>query len=241
MGDYNYASFSFALGQPGVERWLEQGPKPGTPAPGFEAESLDGRIVSLADLRGRPVVIEFGSYTCPIFCANVEPMEAVAERHPEVAFLVIYTREAHPGELIAEHHSMEDKRRAAKRLAAEEPIGRTLLVDDLEGTVHRSYGTAWDAVYVIDGDGLVVLRQAWPHPHQVEAVLANLAAGEMVEPRETIEMASPSGRPMGEGLLLGGKRALLDFYRTAPPPVQQRLRESPSQAVRAALTELADS
>ena len=240
MGDYNYASFSFALDQPGVEQWLEQGPKPGTLAPGFEAESLDGGTVALADLRGRPVVIEFGSYTCPIFFANVEPMEAVAARHPEAAFLVIYTREAHPGELTPEHQSMEDKRRAAKRLAAEEPIGRTLLVDDLEGTVHRSFGAAWDAVYVIDADGVVVLRQAWAHPDQVEAVLANLASGQMVEPRETIDMASPSGRPMGEGLLRGGKRALFDFYRTAPPPVQQRLRQSPSQAVRAVLSELVD-
>jgi hypothetical protein len=33
----------------------------------------------------------------------------------------------------------------------------------------------------------------------------------------------------------GGRRALLDFYRTAPQPVRARLRESSSQAVRAVI------
>lgn len=45
--------------------------------------------------------------------------------------------------------------------------------------------------------------------------------------------ALPSRDPTGLRLLeRGGKQALLDFYRTAPPPIRTLLRESPSQAVR---------
>lgn len=238
MTEYNYSAFSLAMGGPSVEAWLRDGPQPGSAAPEFRLETLDGTSVSLADLRGGPVVLECGSYTCPIFCGHIEAMEAIAARHPEATFLVLYTREAHPGEDLPPHRSMEDKRTAAQRLVEDEPITRVVLIDDLEGTVHRAYGAGWDTVYVIDSEGRVALRQAWTHPEEVEAVLDDLAAARSVVPRETTEMAAPSSGPIGEGLLRGGKQALFDFYRTAPPPVQQLLRASPSEAVRGALSEL---
>jgi hypothetical protein len=236
--DYNYPAFSFEFDEPGIEAWLRDGPKPGERAPAFELPALDGGTVRLDGLLGQPVVIEFGSYTCPIFCGHIPPMQELAKRHPDVSWLVIYTREAHPGETTPEHHSLDDKRAAARRLAADEGIGRRVLIDDLDGTVHRRYGAAWDSVYVIGADGRVVLREAWTHPDRVDAVLGELAAGHDVRLRETTDMAPPSGRPIGEGLLRGGKRALQDFFQTAPPPVQQRLRESPSQLVQDALAEI---
>jgi hypothetical protein len=165
-------------------------------------------------------------------------MEEVAGRHPEAASFVIYTREAHPGEVTSEHRSLEAKRAAARRLVDEEPVGRTILIDDLDGSVHRRYGSAWDSVYVLDASHRVVLRQAWTHPDAVEAVLAELAAGASVTPRESTDMAPPPGGPMGHGLLRGGKRALVDFYETAPPPVKDMLRQSPSPEVQAVLASL---
>jgi len=112
-------------------------------------------------IQDRPVVLEFGSYTCPIFCAHIGPMEVGAQHHPEAVFLVIYIREAHPGEAVTEHRTVDDKRRAALRRRADEPLRRTVLLDDLGGTVHRAYGQAWDSAYVIDHNGIVILHQAW--------------------------------------------------------------------------------
>jgi len=78
-----------------------------------------------------------------------------------------------------------------------------------------------------------VLRRAWTDPGQVDAVLAALAAGTSIIPRQTTEMnpAMPAGRPLGESLLRGGKQALLDFCVTAPPQLRQLINLSPSQAV----------
>lgn len=239
MSDYNYTRFSFDLDAVGMDRWLIEGPPAGQDAPDFSLRAVDGTTIRLSDFAGRPVVLEFGSYTCPIFCGHIAPMEAMAQRHPEAAFFVVYTREAHPGEITHEHRSLEDKEEAARRLLADEPMGRLVLIDDLEGTVHQAYGPAWDAAYVIDAKGKVVLRQAWTDPPDVDAVLTSIAVGTAVTPRETTDMAPPTGKPMGEGLLRGGTRALLDFYTTAPPPVQERLRQSPSEAVRSALQEFA--
>jgi hypothetical protein len=232
--EYNYPAFSFAL----VGDWLTEGPKPGEIAPGFRLDAVDGTTISLDELRGRPVVVEFGSYTCPIFYAHIEPMEAIVRHHPEAAFLVVYTREAHPGEIVPAHRTIQDKREAARRLVASEPIRRAVLIDDLEGTVHRAYGAAWDSAYVIDENGLVVLRQAWANPADVDAVLADLAAGSSVVSRQTTGMAPVTGGPRGESLLRGGTQALLDFYTTAPAPLRRQLRQSPSQVVRSVLLDL---
>jgi peroxiredoxin len=43
---------------------LEQVPAPGRPAPDFELQSLDGQTISLRDLRGRPVLLNFWATWC---------------------------------------------------------------------------------------------------------------------------------------------------------------------------------
>lgn len=236
---YNYPAFSWDLEEGELARWLAEGPRKGEIAPDFDLTDLDGNDVRLSDLRGGPVVIEFGSYSCPIFSDRVPQMERLAREHPEAAFLVIAIREAHPGELLPQHATLADKRSAARKLAIEEGIGRRVLVDDLEGTVHRAYGGAWNPVYLLDADGRVVFRRAWNHPDEVAAALAALEVSATLPAGETVEMAPLQGRQaIGVRLLeRGGHQALLDFYRGAPPPVRQRLAESPSAAVREAIKE----
>jgi peroxiredoxin len=234
---YNYESFDFALEPPELKQWLEEGPGVGHQAPDFDLMDLDAKGVRLSELRGRPVVLEFGSYTCPIFSDRVPSMEQLAREHTEATFLVIYVREAHPGEHQLQHRSLGEKRVAAHKLALEEALARRVLVDSLEGQVHRLYGGAWNPVYVIGPDGRVVMRQAWNHPRDVNDVLDALQRGRDIAIAESIDMADEPGRsPIGQRLLdRGGLRALEDFYRTAPPPVREALRNSRSSAVRKAL------
>lgn len=237
MDTYNYENFSFALEAPELASWLLTGPHPGAEAPDFDLEDLEGETVQLSELRGKPVVLEFGSYTCPIFSDRVPDMERLAISHPEAVFLVIAVREAHPGEVTSPHRSQAEKRRAARCLAIEEGLRRRVVVDDLQGSVHRTYGGAWNPVYVIGADGRIALRRAWNDPAEVAAALEALAAGAPIATPESTEMAKATGRaPIGLRLLeRGGTGALLDFYRTAPPPVRQRLRDSASDAVRDAV------
>jgi thiol-disulfide isomerase/thioredoxin len=234
---YNYGSYSWDLEQGAYERWLAEAPQLGEVAPDFELPDLAGGRHRLSGWRGRPVVVEFGSYTCPMFCDRIPAMEDVAAAHPEAVFVVVYSREAHPGERTGPHASDDDKRAAARRLAAEEPLSRLLLVDSLEGEVHRAYGAVWDPVFVLDRDGRVVGRLAWNDPDRVAALLDALAAGGPVEPVESTEMLrqpSPSG--FGHGLLRGGLQALFDFHDKGPPGAAARLHQLGSADVEAALT-----
>lgn len=236
---YNYQAFSFALEHDAFEGFLRDAPQLGRLAPNFELPDLEGRHHRLADWRGQPVVIEFGCYTCPIFCGHNPAMDQLAATHPEAAFVVVYTREAHPGERIGAHTTVSDKARAAHLLAEDDAIGRLVLVDDLDGTVHRAYGSTWDTVFVLDADGRVVLRRAWNDPIQVGSALDALLAREHVRV-ESIDMAPPaSSGGFGDGLLRGGRQALLDFYQSSPPPVRQLLEASTSPAVRDVLRALA--
>lgn len=150
---------------------------------------------------------------------------------------MIVVREAHPGEVTGPHQTVADKRQAARCLALEEALRRRVLVDDVEGTVHRAYGGAWNPVYVIDAEGRVAFRRAWNHPGEVAEALDALADGRSLPAGESVAMPMlPGVAPVGLRLLeRGGRQALLDFYTTAPPPVQQRLRESPSEAVRSVI------
>jgi hypothetical protein len=235
---YNYPRFSYALEERELDDWLKHGPHPGDLAPDFRLEDLDGNPLRLSALRGRPVVLEFGSYTCPIFSDRVPEMERLAFEHPQAEFLVIVVREAHRGEITGPHTSEPRKRQAARRLAIEEGIRRRVLVDDLEGTVHRAYGGAWNPVYVIAADGRVAFRRAWNHPDEVaRALTALIDAKPLPAENESVEMAQLPGRAaIGLRLLeRGGRDALLDFYASAPPPLRARLRESTSEAVRSAI------
>lgn len=237
---YNYEAFDFSMEATEFQRWLQDAPAIGDRAPDFELEGLEGERVRLEDLRGRPVVLEFGSYTCPIFSDRVPAMEQLAREYPEATFLVVYAREAHPGEGQRQHRTLSDKRLAAHKLVVEEALRRRVLVDSVDGVTHRAYGGAWNPVYVIGPDGRVAMRQAWNHPQDVAAALNALRKGLQPEIAESTEMLrEPSRAPTGQRLLeRGGLHALEDFYRSAPPPVRESLRNSPSHEVRAAIASL---
>lgn len=164
---YNYGRFHPAHF---TERSFS-GPEPGQKAPGFAAETLDGEHVRLHDLPGKRVVLESGSITCPVFTSNILSMNGLSRAFPDVEFLVLYSREAHPGQKIGPHTSFDEKRTCAQRLREEFPEQRTILIDDTEGTVHRRYGPFPNFVYVLDPDGTVRYRSRWNDPQMVERVL----------------------------------------------------------------------
>jgi hypothetical protein len=61
-------------------------------------------------------------------------------RRPATPRVFIYTREPHPGENVGHHDSFGRKLACARLLAEEAGIGRDILVDDLDGGVHRATG-----------------------------------------------------------------------------------------------------
>ena len=88
------------------------------------------------------MLLTFGSATCPLTLGSIAGLNNLYEKYrgDNVEFLFVYVREAHPGEDLPAHESIDDKFRAAQMLRDEEELKMPVLVDDLRGSVHRKYG-----------------------------------------------------------------------------------------------------
>jgi hypothetical protein len=90
-------------------------------------------------------------------------------------FLTVYVREPHPGEHYGPHRSFAQKLQYARDCASQDDVRTRLVVDDLDGTMHRAYGMLPNMVYVLDREGRVVYKAMWTDHAELGAVLANLA------------------------------------------------------------------
>ncbi|RVW00150.1 TlpA family protein disulfide reductase [Rhodococcus xishaensis] len=200
------------------------GPKIGDPAPDFRVTDIDGAEVALSDFRGRFVVLETGCATCPMFGKGITTMNALTYRFPDVAFLVLYIREAHPGENLGPHRCLADKTAAASLLRREEREGRRILIDTLDGQVHRAYGGMPNIVYVIDPQGTVVFRNMWNDPSAVEEALKEAMAGgdpSRLQARPRLARPAVIRRVMRRA----GRQAVLDMVVASPKilPIFRRM------------------
>ena len=136
--------------------------------------------------------------------------------------MFIYTREAHPGENVLYHDSFERKLACARLLAEEAGIGRDILVDDLDGTVHRAYGLMPNMTWVIDRGGRVVYKANWTGAANVEAFLDRFLAGRAEHPAGTLpvmyetqqaEFRYPDRKRFMQHLLRNGPRAVAEFEK----------------------------
>ena len=106
----------------------------------YTLTDLDGKEVSLADYKGKWLVIESGSLTCPMYVKNVKPYAKLKEKYPDVEWLVVYVREAHPGEKAKQAETIEEKIAYAKRNRDDYNEERKIIVDDVAGKWHHDWG-----------------------------------------------------------------------------------------------------
>lgn len=152
-------------------------------APDFTATDLDGNPVRLSDFRGRKhVLLEFGCITAPIFVSNVPILNRLHAQFQsdDVQVLIVYAREAHPGDRYTFHTSFEQKLSHARDLQRLEDVQCPVLVDSLAGDAHHLYGLRPSPVYAVDKNGVLVYRAAWLVPEEAELVLNQLLRAEQV-------------------------------------------------------------
>lgn len=175
------------------ERYRSLALKSGEDAPDFCLRSLDGRReVTLSTLRGgKPVVLVFGSYTCPYFRGHIQQLNETFDKYSGVAqFYLIYIKEAHPLEdgLIPENAALEpipapatlaERAEVAAICAARFDVKMPILIDDVNDAVSQQY-QAWPyRVYVIDPEGQIAStgeRAGYIDVASLAATLSRLSA-----------------------------------------------------------------
>ncbi|MGZ4839678.1 MAG: peroxiredoxin family protein [Terriglobales bacterium] len=228
---YNYDTFTKdLLIKDAMKSKFGRGPEPGESAPDLEGRTLDGGKVRLKHLKGsKNVVLTFGSATCPFSAASIEGLNELYDDYAgdDVEFLLVYVREAHPGEKLGRHQSFDDKKEAAERFRAEERVKIPILVDDLNGKIHRRYGGLPNPTYIIDKSGRVAFRALWTRPNVIEEALDELL--ERQQERDTEHAIVHGGEDTSMPLTFamfhahraldrGGSKAIADFRRELGVP-----------------------
>ncbi|MFN3227704.1 MAG: deiodinase-like protein [Hyphomicrobiales bacterium] len=178
--------------------------------------TLTGDAVQLsAYINDKPLVLETGSMTCPMYAQSVPPMMKLIDKYPSLDHLLMYVREAHPGELQPQHRTDEEKIAAAKKTKRRYRDGRTILVDDVHGSAHRYYGTMPNSIFVIDTDGTILFRSIWNNALDMDEVLKSIANRNQVDSRE-LKAVPPFSLGAVRTLFMGGFIAVWDFVRGLP-------------------------
>lgn len=175
-----------------------------------ELRTLDGGTARISDFLDKPLVLETGSLTCPMYAQSAPPMQGMVTRFPDLNFVVLYVREAHPGERTPQHATQDAKMDAAIRSKSRHHEGRITLVDDLDGVAHKAYGAMPNSIYVIDTDGTILYRSIWNNTDSISDILTRISARVPVAPQEL--KAKPPLNFAAIGVLLsGGLIAAFDF------------------------------
>jgi alkyl hydroperoxide reductase subunit AhpC len=95
-----------------------------------------------------------------------------------VAFFLLYTRESHPAENYAAHNSLEQKIAYARDLQQLEKVEFPIIVDPLDGRIHRAYGVWPNALFVIHKDGRLMFRSNMANHRELRQCLEELLAAE---------------------------------------------------------------
>jgi thiol-disulfide isomerase/thioredoxin len=137
----------------------------GDPAPDFTlADPTGAGAMSLSALRGKPVVLIFGSCTCPPFVRSMRATSALARRYGDrVHFVMVYIREAHPIDgwvvpdnrfEVATPRTLDERRAIARDFRRELAPPMPLLVDTIESSVD-AYAPFPNRMYIVDAAGLL--------------------------------------------------------------------------------------
>jgi tetratricopeptide (TPR) repeat protein len=146
------------------------GPRPHELAPDFTLPDVaTGKNVSLHNFRGKsPVVLIFGSYTCPNFRASATALKSLQAKYGTKApFLLIYIREAHTsgdwqstrnereGVDVPQAATLSDKQSHAVMCSRSLHLPFQALLDGLDTKVESAYNAWPSRAFVINRDGRI--------------------------------------------------------------------------------------
>lgn len=122
--------------------------KPGTPAPDFTLNDLEGKPVTLSSFRGRKVVLQFWATWCPDCRAEIPEIKAMQEA-------------ADPSKVVFVAVSFDRTLEALQKYARENDLGGVQLFDakgKKDSQIGELYHVRWiPSLYLLDEKGNVLL------------------------------------------------------------------------------------
>ncbi|MEK6256141.1 MAG: hypothetical protein N2C13_02345 [Chloroflexota bacterium] len=97
-------------------------------------------------------------------------MNSLADKYIDkgIGSVFLYTHEAHPGENYLHLTSMEQKFKHARDLRDVIGVTRPILVDALDGSCHRAYGSMPNMSWILNRNGAPVYKGDWTDVASIE-------------------------------------------------------------------------
>lgn len=125
----------------------------GAPAPDFTLPASNGRTVSLADFKGKTLVLEWSNHECPYVGKHYRGnnMQALQKKWTAQDIVWLTVISSAPG--LQGHVTAAE----ANKLTVERGAAPSAVLLDPKGTVGRAYGARTTPhMFVISGDGMIV-------------------------------------------------------------------------------------
>jgi hypothetical protein len=125
----------------------------GKPAPAFSGNTIDGKTVSLADFKGKPVILEWTNHGCPFVrkhydTANMQSLQKEMVGRGAVWITIISSAAGEQG-----HVSPAE----AKQRYAAEDWGASAVILDPKGEIGRAYDAkVTPHMFIIGADGTLL-------------------------------------------------------------------------------------
>jgi peroxiredoxin len=159
----------------------------GQTAPAFTATDIAGKPVSLADFKGKTVVLEWHNFGCPFVQKHYKSgnMQALQKKYGgEVVWLAVNSTNAG-------HQDYQEPAKLAKALA-DFSAAPTRFVMDEPGTVGLAYGAkVTPHMYIIDGSGKVVYNGAIDDKRSADVADVKTAKNFVVAALEEMKAGKP--------------------------------------------------
>jgi thiol-disulfide isomerase/thioredoxin len=222
VSSYRYKRFTTSL----LFRDLRFGKKaagPGESFPLFELVTTSGDRLNNRNVFGdKPVLLIFGSMTCPMTASAAPSLQKLYDEFGDhINFIMLYVREAHPGENYRQAESMEEKLEHSRTLKEFYGIQWTVAADNLDGDLHRALDPKPNSAFLMNKEGTILFRSLWAADHDaLREALDAAAAGRVPERKQSEALISPVTRAMGhvhEVMERGGPQAVRDLWRAGLP------------------------
>ena len=217
MSEYRYKKFTTNLLFRDL-RFARGAAAPGDRIPEFELLTTNGDRLTRSDVFGdKPVLFVFGSMTCPMTASSAPSVQELYEEFGErVDFVMLYVREAHPGEYFGQAETIEDKVESARALQEFYGIDWTVAADSIDGALHRALDPKPNAAYLANSDGDILFRSLWAADYgALRDALDDAANGRALRKTQSNKLLGPVIRAMGtvrEVMERGGPQSVHDLW-----------------------------
>ncbi len=191
--------------------------------PSFQLTTTSGDRLANPDVfDDKPVLLIFGSMTCPMTASAAPSLKELYDEFGDrVDFILLYVREAHPGEHFTQANTMEEKLAHARALEAFYDIQWTVAVDNIDGDLHRALDPKPNSAFLMNDEGIILFRSLWASDREaLRYALEAAAVGQTPNREQSTAMIGPVTRAMGhvqDVMLRAGPQAVKDLWIAGLP------------------------